>query len=322
LSFLDGHVRAFAFLSGVPARLIYDNLTAAVKRRVGLERKLHDRVGALVSCYLFEPCFARPGEGHDKGAVESRGKSVRLQHLVPVPSGPSLAAISETLLEGLEHRFLSETRRDGQHSAALWAEERSQLRELPPVAFEARQPELVEVSSKATVQIRGATYSVPSRWARLQATAHIGVEDVRLVCGEEQIEVVRVAKGMRRIQYQHYLDELSRKPQALRQVAPELIAELGQPYGRLWSLLAGRYGALEGARVLSKVLGAAEDHGIGPVAEAMEAALQTGRCDLLALQRLESVSLQSIEVPESLRGIEIERREAREYDDLLVAGTP
>src|ERR1700719_136437 len=35
LAFLDGHVRAFSFLGWVPSRVIYDNLSAAVKRRVG-----------------------------------------------------------------------------------------------------------------------------------------------------------------------------------------------------------------------------------------------------------------------------------------------
>ena len=35
MAFLDGHVRAFEHFGGVPARCIYDNLTAAVKRRLG-----------------------------------------------------------------------------------------------------------------------------------------------------------------------------------------------------------------------------------------------------------------------------------------------
>jgi transposase len=87
LAFLDGHVRALAHFGGVPRRVVYDNLSAAVKRRVGMERELTDRFRALVSHYLFEPCFTRPGEGHDKGGVEARGKGIRLQHLTPIPRG-------------------------------------------------------------------------------------------------------------------------------------------------------------------------------------------------------------------------------------------
>src|SRR5215210_37715 len=85
LSFLDAHVRAFAYLGGIPERVIYDNLSAAVKKIVGSERELTERFRALVCHYLFEPCFARPAEGHDKGGVEARGKGIRLAHLTPIP---------------------------------------------------------------------------------------------------------------------------------------------------------------------------------------------------------------------------------------------
>ena len=88
ISFLDGHVRAFAHFDGVPARVAYDNLRAAVVRiLVGGARTLTPRFAALASHYLLEPCFCRPGEGHDKGGVEARGKAVRQQALVPIPSG-------------------------------------------------------------------------------------------------------------------------------------------------------------------------------------------------------------------------------------------
>ncbi len=102
LAFLDGHVRAFTYFGGVPKRVVYDNLTAAVKMRVGMKRELTERCKALVSHYLFEPCFARPGEGHDKGGVEARGKGIRLAHLTPIPRGQTLPAIAEDILVAVE----------------------------------------------------------------------------------------------------------------------------------------------------------------------------------------------------------------------------
>ena len=51
LAFLDGHVRAFTHLGGVPWRIVYDNLSSAVKRIVGAERELTDRFQALASHY-------------------------------------------------------------------------------------------------------------------------------------------------------------------------------------------------------------------------------------------------------------------------------
>lgn len=320
LSFLDGHVRAAAHFNGLPRRIVYDNLTAAVKRRVGLAPEFTERFKALVSHYLFEPCFARPGEGHDKGSVEARGKGLRLQHLTPVPRGNSLSEISSALLSEVEAAWQGRVQRDGRRCWDLWQEELAKLLPLPERPFEARKTVLVPVSSKSTVQIGAATYSVPSGWARLEATAYVGVEDIRLVCRGETEVVPRQRRGGKHIRYRHYLPELARKPQAVRQVAPELVAELGEPYGRLWSLLVGRYGSREAARVLSRVLGAVVDHGSQTVAEALEAALEAGRCDLLALAGRFKQADTVVEVPVALRSYEVEAGSPADYDVLLRGG--
>ena len=132
ISFLDGHVRAFAHFDGVPARVAYDNLRAAVVRiLVGGARTLTPRFTALASHYLLEACFCRPGEGHDKGGVESRGKAVRQQALVPIPVGATLAVINTALLAQMDARL--ETTRDaaGQTIGARFAEEQRACRPDP-----------------------------------------------------------------------------------------------------------------------------------------------------------------------------------------------
>ena len=320
LSFLDGHVRAAARFRGLPRRLVYDNLAAAVKRKVGLAPELTERFRALVSHYLFEPCFTRPGEGHDKGGVEARGKGLRLRHLTPVPRGNSLGEISAGVLREVEAAWRQRIQRDGRGCWELWQEEQRGLLPLPEEPFEARRVVLASVSSKGTVQVEGATYSVPSSWARLEATAYVGVEDLRLICRGEEEVVARERRGGRRIQYRHYLPELARKPQAVRQVAPELVAELGEPYGRLWSLLVGRYGPREAARVLARVLGAVVDHGSETVAEALSDAFQAGRCDLLALAGRLQEAAQRVEVPLALQGYRVEAGSPADYDKLLAGG--
>ena len=84
--------------------------------------------------------------------------------------------------------------------------------------------------------------------------------------------------------------------------------------------LVGRYGSREAARVLSRVLGAIVDHGSQAVAEALEAAFQAGRCDLLDLaRRLKQTNL-TVEVPVALRGYEIETGSPADYDVLLMGG--
>lgn len=324
LSFLDGHVRAFAFFEGVAQRLVYDNLSAAVRRLIGHERELTERFTALVSHYLFEPCFARPGEGHDKGGVESRGKAVRLQHMVPVPRGETLCAISTALLAQVQSAYALKRDAEGRSLTERLAAERRALRTLPAPAFDARRVILVAVSNKATVHVEGAVYSVPSTWAGLEATAYVGVDEVRIICRSEQECYAKERPGVRRIRYKHYLRELARKPQAVRQVAPDLTQELGQPYGQLWSLLVETHGAREAARLLAKILGAIVEHGEESVSTALSKALVTGQVDLLALgERLHATpSMARVEVPEPLRSYQIEAGQAADYDWLLEGGAP
>ena len=311
LSFLDAHVRAFGYLGGVPERIVYDNLSAAVKKVVGSERELTERFTALASHYLFEPCFTRPAEGHDKGGVEARGKGIRLAHLTPIPQGETLSEISEVLLREVEMAFTGEQR---------LLEERTHLRELPERPFEARRIELVSVSRRSMVRIEGATYSVPSHWASLRATAYLGVQDVRIHCCGQSETYPKERKGTQKVRYRHYLSELAKKPKAVRQVAPELIREMGGPYERMWEMLVDRYGPKEASRVLARILGAVVDHGEELVTEALEAALSRGRLDLLSLAEhlKDRRELRpSVTVPERLSDYEVESANASDYDLLL-----
>ena len=139
------------------------NFWAAVRRRVGAERQLTDRFRALSSHYLFEPCFARPGEGHDKGGVEARGKGLRLEHLTPIPQGQTLEVISHRLLEQVKQSSSQRRDRQGRSTAKRLAREKKQLRPLPGVPFEARRLDLVTVNRKCLVRIEGVDYSVPSQ---------------------------------------------------------------------------------------------------------------------------------------------------------------
>jgi transposase len=320
LSFLDGHVRAAEYLGGLPRRLVYDNLTAAVKRLVGVHRELTDRFLALSSHYLFEPCFTRPGEGHDKGSVESRGKGVRLQHLTPIPHGETLEEIAAAVLAEAEDTWRTRVRRDRQEPAALWEQERQGLLPLPEMPFEVRRLVTTSASQRALVQVEGGEYSVPSTWARLDVDAYVGVTDVRLVCRGEELVVARERPGGKQVQYRHYLPELARKPQAVRQVAPELLAELGEPFGQLWSLLEGRYGPREAARLLARILGAMVDHGEAVVAAALEAVMRTAGQDPTASTPPMYQLPQEVSVPQALQGYLVEAARAADYDAMLLGG--
>lgn len=320
ISFLDGHARAFAHFEGVPRRIAYDNLRAAVVRiLVGGERALTTRFAALASHYLVEPCFCRPGEGHDKGGVEARGKALRRQALVPIPSAPTLAAINTALLARMDARL--EAGRDvaGHTIGDRFAEETSHFRALPP-PFVAEATTIGTVSPRSLVRLEGAVYSVPCRWAGLDLVARIGATTVTIV-GRDGTRIIHGRKrfGQRSIDYRHYLLELARKPQAVRQVLPELLRDLGAPFAAVWDHFQTAHSPRDAARLFAKILGQLDTHGVDVVVPALEAALRNGTPVLLAVTPgpAAPARLDAEGVPAALRDVEVPSGCAADYDGWL-----
>ncbi len=315
ISFLDGHVRAFAHFGGVPARLAYDNLRAAVVRiLVGGERTLTARFAALASHYLIEPCFCRPGEGHDKGGVEARGQVLRRQALVPIPAAPTLDAINAALLARLDARLTTTPT-----IAARFAEETRVWRPTPE-PFAAAATTVATASPRGLIRLAGASYSVPSRWARLDLVVHVRPTTISIV-GRDGAAICHPRKqfGERSIDYRHYLPELARKPQAVRQVLPDLLRDLGAPFPAVWERLRTAHSPREAARLFAKILGALESRGAAAIVPALAAALATGAPLTLAAIVVRPPT--RIEVPAPLRDVDVASGCAADYDGWLT-GVP
>ena len=139
----------------------------------------------------------------------------------PVPQGRSLEEIARPVLASL----------DAAHgNRGRWLQDQAALRELPPTAFKARKLRIAGVARHATVRLGGATYSMPSRWKSPQVHALVGTKEITFTCRSDECRCDLVRPGQRLVRYAHYFEELSRKPQPVRQVAPELLAELGPAY--------------------------------------------------------------------------------------------
>jgi transposase len=313
LSFLDGHVRAFEHFGAVPVRIAYDNLKAAVtKVLVGSERQLAVRFEALASHYLFEASFCRPRTGHDKGGVESRGKAIRWQHLVPIPNGDDLDEMRRALLARL----------DTAHDAERFLVDCGQMLPLPTRGFCARATHAPSVSQRSLICVEGAVYSVPCEWAGLDVTAHVGADDVEIVGPDGTVRHHRKRFGERSIDYRHYVRELARKPQAVRQVAAELIRDLGPSFATAWRSLVDAHGPKQAARIFAKVLGHIETRGADQVAATLDRALAASEPLLLALAPPPTpyVLVESDALPAALRLVEVAAGCAADYDALLLGG--
>ncbi len=161
-AFLEGHCRAFAWFSGVPAECLYDNpKTAVVRILAGPEREEHAVFASLRAHYLFESLFCRPAEGHEKGAVENPSLRsgqvlvgyVRRNALVPVPSFPSLHCVQGRLWEALNAHLLAWCEQERRRLADKWAKELAALRPLPTRPFRAALLRLASVSRLSLVTV-------------------------------------------------------------------------------------------------------------------------------------------------------------------------
>ena len=121
------------------------------------------------------------------------------------------------------------------------------------------------------------------------------------------------------VKYLHYEKELARKPQAVRQVAPELLSELGELYTALWQELCERYSQSVAARVLAALIGLRSEHGAEKARERLEALLKQ---TILAGPNAgpDRPTAAAVDLPARLAAVEIHSAVAADYDQLLALG--
>jgi transposase len=136
-SFLEGHVRAFDWLGGVPRECVYDNLRSAVARRDGDQVCWNPRFVQLRGHYAFHATACTPGTPREKGSVEG---AVRYHKtgFWPARRFSSLEELDDLYADWRERIALPRRHATGRHIVAERLEvERQALRALPPVDFDA-----------------------------------------------------------------------------------------------------------------------------------------------------------------------------------------
>jgi transposase len=160
-SFLEGHVRAFAWLGGVPRECVYDNLRSAVARREGEQITWNARFVQLRGHYAFHATACTPGTPREKGAVEGAVRHHKTAFW-PARRFGSLAELDGVYADWRDRIALPRRHATGHYVVAeRLAHEREQLRALPPVAFDAAGRRTSRVPLDGYLKHAGSFYRAP-----------------------------------------------------------------------------------------------------------------------------------------------------------------
>lgn len=265
-AFFEGHAHAFNVLGGVPTRHIrYDNLKAAVAAVIGFSRARTEsqRWTGVRSHFGVEPFYCQPGVtgAHEKGGVEGDIGWFRRNHLVPVPEVDSIDELNQ-LIDAYDQA--DDARRIGdriQTVGQMFATEQPLLAALPDSECETGTWFTSRVDRYAQVTVRTNRYSVPVRLIGRQVrvllhASHLEVFDGRtnIVARHERL----LAKGGTRLELDHYLEGLLRKPGALPgATALEQARAAGKftpIHDAWWAAARKAHGDQTGTRALIEVL--------------------------------------------------------------------
>ena len=156
--FLEGMKQCFAQMGGVPRRVWFDNLSAAVVHiEKNGERQLTEGFQRFCAHYRMEAVFCNPYSGHEKGNVEAKCGYAKRNWAVPIPLYESH--------EQLADYFAQQARQDrerphyakGERIADLWEEDRRHLLALPENAFEPFRMSAAVVNKYGEIRVDNST---------------------------------------------------------------------------------------------------------------------------------------------------------------------
>jgi len=330
--FLDGHVRAFEHFGGVPRRIRYDNLKAAVERVLkGRDRIESDRFVVMRSHYGFDSFFCLPGikGSHEKGGVEGEVGRFRRRHLVPVPHVASMTELNELIAAGVARddlRFITGRRISvGEHFAL----EADSLRALPGEAFDVSAVSGHRVDRKSRISVRNCLYSVPVAHVGKRLDVRVDAESIEVLDGAKVVaRHARARKGDEVLTLDHYLEVLAIKTGALAGATALARARAGGVFNptheRLWTQARRRLGDRDGTRALIDVLLLHRSLPADAVTAGIERALAAGSVDaaviaIEARRSVEGADATVVAIGEGLNRFDRPTPSIANYDDLLEA---
>jgi hypothetical protein len=285
-AFLWGHVQAFAHVGGVPHRISYDNLKTAVNRILqGRQREEQETFTRFRSHYLFESHFCTPGQGHEKGGVESAVGYARRNFLVPMPEVADFDTLNQLLLTACQEDDLRRVERNGQTIGERWQAELPCLHPLPKHAFACCTSREVTLNGYGLVSLETNRYSVPADKARKELTLRAYPFHIEILADNQVIATHKRSYDRQQdvLEPLHYLSLVEQRPGAFEHAQPIRQWRASWPpvyESMLAALRRQQMSESQAVRIFIQILRLHQDYSPEPVAAAVEQALDEGLISL------------------------------------------
>jgi transposase len=195
-SFLEGHVRVFDWLGGVPRECVYDNLRTAVAKRDSRQVvRWNQRFLHLRGHYAFHSTACTPATPREKGSVEGAVRYLKTGFW-PARRFQTLDELDRVYgdwRDRVAHQRRHATRQFIVADRLL--EDRAGLRPLPPVAFDYSLSRVVRVPTDGYLRHGACFYRAPVELVHQRVELHASRDEV-WICWRGQ-ELVRYSRSYR-----------------------------------------------------------------------------------------------------------------------------
>lgn len=163
LCFLYALRLSFEMAGGVPKKIRFDNLSAAVSS-IGKngERVLNELFVRFMLHYRFEAEFCNRGKGNEKGATENKVGYSRRNWYVPYPQTDGFEGLTAEIYKQAIEDLKRPHYKKGALLSELWAEEKTALLPLPEEPFEPVEFQTVKVNKYGKVTVDKESYELPN----------------------------------------------------------------------------------------------------------------------------------------------------------------
>jgi len=216
--FLTGLQNIFTHTGGVPERIMFDNLSAAVNMQKGKRTKTEQFLKFEMH-YGFEAVFCNANAGNEKGHVENKVGYHRRNFMVPVPTINDFQEYNRQVFSVTEKEFSRIHYNKGKSIGRLFEEDRNALKPLPDYDFNIYKIEKVKCNKYGIVRIDKRQYSVTPDYAQQEVWAFI-YHDKMQIKDENYKTIVEHERlyGLKKesMNWLPYLDLIQKRPRALK----------------------------------------------------------------------------------------------------------